>query len=178
MDLRDYKISGSFSRRIRTHGEVHITSTGDVSSSQVTCWVAIVDGKLRGTLHCHERAEFRVSGKVQGKVIAPEVVIGKKANVQFFRQLQVGAIDIRGTMAGEIQADTMVTIRSSGSLDGNVIARAINVEKGGTFTGQLVIGRQSLEQAELLPDFEEKAAPAKSKEVLPPGGLSSLPATS
>ncbi|MEO6871400.1 MAG: polymer-forming cytoskeletal protein [Chthoniobacterales bacterium] len=178
MDLRDYKISGSFSRRIRTHGEVHITSNGDVSSSKVTCWAAIVDGKLRGTLHCHEKAEFRTSGKVQGKVIAPEVVIGKKASVQFFRQLQVGSIEIRGAMTGEILADTIVTIRSTGSLDGNVIARSINVEKGGTFTGQLVIGRQSLEQAELLPDFEENGAPAEGKEALPPGGLSNLPATS
>jgi cytoskeletal protein CcmA (bactofilin family) len=178
MDLRDYKINGSFSRRVRTHGQVHITASGDVSSSQVTCMVAIIDGKLRGTLHCHERAEFRVSGKVQGKVIAAEVVIGKKASVQFFRQLQVGAIDIRGAMIGEILADTVVTIRSTGSLDGNVIARAINVEKGGTFTGQLVIGRPSLEQAELLPDFEGNATHPGGEELLPPGDFSSLPATS
>ncbi len=178
MDLRDYKINGSFSRLIRTHGEVHITPTGDLSSSQVTCRVAIIDGKLRGGLHCHERAEFRLIGKVQGKLVAPEVLIGKKANVQFFRQLQVGAIEIRGAMSGEILADTVVTIRSTGSLDGNVIARSINVEKGGTFTGQLVIGRQTLEQAELLPDFDEKGAPVKRSEPLPPGGLSSLPAAS
>lgn len=178
MDLRDYKINGSFSRLIRTHGEVHITSSGDLSSSQVTCRVAIVEGKMRGGLHCHERAEFRLHGKIQGKLVSPEVLIGKKANVQFFRQVQVGAIEIRGAMTGEILADRVVTIRSTGSLDGNVTARSINVEKGGTFTGQLVIGRQSLQQAELLPDFAEKGAPAKRPEPLPPGGLSSLPATS
>lgn len=178
MDLRDYKINGSFSRLIRTHGEVHVTPSGDLSSSQVTCRVAIIDGKLRGGLHCHERAEFRVAGKVQGKLVAPEVLIGKKANVHFFRQLQVGSIEIRGAMTGEILADTVVTIRSTGSLDGNVVARSINVEKGGTFTGQLVIGRQTLEQAELLPDFDEHGAPLQSKEALPPGGLSGLPATS
>ncbi|MGI8437514.1 MAG: bactofilin family protein [Chthoniobacterales bacterium] len=178
MDLRDYKINGSFSRLICTHGEVHVTPSGDLSSSQVTCRVAIIDGRLRGGLHCHERAEFRLPGKVQGKLIAPEVLIGKKANVQFFRQLQVGSIEIRGAMTGEILADTVVTIRSTGSLDGNVVARSINVEKGGTFTGQLAIGRQTLEQAELLPDFDEKGAPTKRPEALPPGGLSGLPATS
>ncbi len=178
MDLRDYKINGSFSRLIRTHGEVHVTSSGDLSSSQVTCRVAIIDGKLRGALQCYERAEFRASGKVQGKLVAREVVIGKKATVQFFRQLQVGSVEVRGTMTGEILAETLVTIRSTGSLDGNVVARSINVEKGGTFTGQLIIGRQSLEQAELLPDLDEKSAPAKSREALPPGGLSGLPATS
>ena len=178
MDLRDYKINGSFSRRICTYGEVHITSAGDLSSSQVTCRVAIIDGKLRGGLHCYEKAEFRTPGKVQGKLIAPEVLIGKKANVQFFRQLQVGSIEIRGAMTGEIVAETVVTIRSTGSLDGNVVARSINVEKGGTFTGQLVIGRQNLEQAELLPDFDEKGAPAASKELPQPGQPFGLPATS
>lgn len=178
MDLRDYKITGSFSRLIRTYGEVHITSAGDLSSSQVTCRAAIVDGKLRGGLHCHEKAEFRAPGRVQGKVIAPEVLIGKKANVQFFRQLQVGSIEIRGAMSGEILAAKVVTIRSSGSLDGNVVARSINVEKGGTFTGQLVIGRTTLEQAELLPDLDEKGASGKPREEPPPGHGVGLPATS
>ena len=60
--------------------------------------------------------------------------------MQFFRQLQVGSIEIRGNMTGEIVAETVVTIRSTGTLDGNVVARSINVEKGGTFSGQLVIG--------------------------------------
>lgn len=177
MDLRDYKINGSFSRLIRTHGAVHITSTGDLSSSQVTCRVATVDGKLRGALHCHERAEFRASSKIQGKLVAPQVLIGKKANVQFFRQLSVGSIEIRGAMTGEIVADTLVTIRSGGSLDGNVVARAINVDKGGTFTGQLVIGNQSLQQAELLPEFDEKS-PRKNKKLEPPGEAVGLPVTS
>lgn len=178
MDLRDYKINASFSRRICTYGEVHITSTGDLSSSQVSCRVAIIDGKLRGTLHCHERAEFRAHGKMQGKLIAPEVLIGKKAKVHFFRQLQVGSIEIRGVMTGEIVAEKVVTIRSTGSLDGNVVARSINVEKGGTFTGQLVIGRQTLEQAELLPAGNEKDVPAAGKELPPPGHPFPLPATS
>ncbi|MGI8432175.1 MAG: polymer-forming cytoskeletal protein [Chthoniobacterales bacterium] len=178
MDLRDYKINGSFSRLIRTHGEVHICSGGDLSSSQVTCRSAIVDGKLRGGLHCHERAEFRASSKIQGKLVAPYVLIGKKANVQFFRQLSVGSIEIRGTMTGEIVADTLVTIRGGGSLDGNVVARAINVDKGGTFTGQLAIGRQPLQQAELLPEFDEKSPRPKNKKLEPPGEAFGLPVTS
>ncbi len=179
MDLRDYKINGSFSRRICTYGEVHITSTGDLSSSQVTCRVAIIDGKLRSGLHCHEKAEFRTAGKVQGKLIAPEVLIGKKASVQFFRQVEVGSIEIRGAMTGDVLAETVVTIRRTGSLDGKVVARSINVEKGGTFSGQLVIGGPTLKQAELLPaSGGEKDAPAASQELHPPGQPFSVPATS
>ncbi len=62
-------------------------------------------------------------------------------------------------MSGEIVADGMVTIRKNGTLEGNVTAKSINVEKGGAFSGQLVIGKGNLQQAELLPG--EKAAGAK-----------------
>ncbi|MGI8889396.1 MAG: bactofilin family protein [Chthoniobacterales bacterium] len=160
MDLRDYKINTPFSRAIRTHGEVHVTSTGDLSSSSVVCRAAVIEGRLRGSLHCTGKVEFRTPAKVQGKLSAPEVIIGKKADVQFFRQLQVGTIEIRGKMSGEIVAETVVTIRNHGSLDGNVVARSINVEKGGTFNGQLIIGRRKWEQGELIPDEDGTADPA------------------
>jgi len=178
MDVRDYKINTAFSRAIRTHGQVHVTSAGDLSSSSVLCRSAIIDGKLRGSLQCSGKVEFRAPAKVQGKVSAPEVIIGKKADVQFFRRLQVGSIEIRGKMSGEIVAETVVTIRSTGSLDGNVVARSINVEKGGTFTGELVIGEKNLEQAELIPGVEDLTKPratAKSRRPPHPFGL---PATS
>jgi len=110
------------------------------------------------------------------KPVPSLVIIGKKADVQFFRQLQVGSIEIRGRMTGEILAETVVTIRNTGSLDGNVVARAINVEKGGTFSGQLVIGQKSYEQAELLSDFG--IPKPKPKVRPPPADPFGLPATS
>jgi cytoskeletal protein CcmA (bactofilin family) len=178
MDLRDYKITTAFSRSVRTHGDVYVTSAGDLSSSSVICRTAIIEGKLRGTLQCHERLEFRSSAKVQGKLITPLLLIGKKAKVEFFRQLQVGALEIRGRMSAEVVAETYVTIRKSGILEGNVVARSINVEKGGTFTGQLMIGPKGYEQGELLPDVEVSATkPGGKLSQLPPRPFG-LPATS
>ncbi len=178
MDLRDYKIDTAFSRSIRTHGEVHVTAAGDLSSSSVVCRSAIIEGKLRGTLKCAEKAEFRAPAKVQGKFSAGLVVIGKKADVQFFRQVRVGSIEIRGKMTGDVVAQTDVAIRSKGSLDGNVVARSINVEKGGTFCGQLVIGQKTLEQAELLADVESTKPSDSGKPRRPPEHPFGLPATS
>jgi cytoskeletal protein CcmA (bactofilin family) len=178
MDLRDYKINTVFSRAIRTHGEVYVTSSGDLNSSSVVCRSAVLEGKLRCSLHCTEKAEFRVPAKVRGQLIASHVLIGKKADVQFFRQLQVGSIEIRGRMSGEILAETVVMIRRAGSLDGNVVARSINVEKGGTFSGQLVIGQKTWEQAELLRDGEAKRPEADGKSRPPSSHPYGLPATS
>ncbi len=179
MDLRNYKINTAFSRAIRTHGEVHVTSSGDLSSSSVVCRSAIIEGKLRGSLQCIEKVEFRAPAKVQGKLTASEVLIGKKADVQFFRQLQVGSIEVRGKMSGEIVAETVVTIRGTGTLEGNVVARSINVEKGGTFSGQLVIGpKKTWEQGELISDVEATEPRATGKLRRPPPHPFGLPAPS
>jgi predicted RNA-binding Zn-ribbon protein involved in translation (DUF1610 family) len=47
IDLRDFKIAGSFGRSIQTQGDVIITSTGDVTSGRIGCGSAIVEGKMR-----------------------------------------------------------------------------------------------------------------------------------
>jgi cytoskeletal protein CcmA (bactofilin family) len=151
IDLSDYKIATSFSRSIRTRGEVHVTTKGDLSSSSVRCQRAIIEGRLRGNLDCAGAIVINTSGKIPGRLSASEIVIEKRSEVQFFRRVRVGNIEIRGRMSGEVVAAGMVTIRKNGVLEGNVIAKAINVEKGGTFSGQVVVGRGDLQQAELLP---------------------------
>ena len=151
IDLSDYKITTNFSRTIRTKGEVHVTTKGDLSSSSVRCRRALIEGRLRGNLDCAGTLVINASGKIPGKLSASELVVEKRSEVQFFRRVRVGNIEIRGRMLGEVVADGMVTIRKNGVLEGNIMAKAINVEKGGTFSGQVVVGRADLQQAELLP---------------------------
>jgi cytoskeletal protein CcmA (bactofilin family) len=151
LDLRDYKITTNFSRAIRTHGEVHVTARGDLSSSNVVCRSALIEGKLRGNLHCAGTVTINYSGKIPGRLTADHVLIERKSEVQFFRTLNVKSIEIRGQMTGQVMAETVVVIHRNASLDGDVTAKAISVEKGGMFSGQLVIGSSGLKQAELLP---------------------------
>ena len=176
IDLQDYKITTSFSRTIRTHGEVHLTAKGDLSSNTVICRTALIEGKLRGNLHCSGAATINFSGKIPGRLTASHVVVERKADVHFFRRLNVKSIEIRGRMTGEVIAEGVVVIHKTGCLDGDVTARAISVEKGGMFSGQLVIGKAELTQGELLP-ATAPGEPAKP----PPGSLvftPPLPATS
>jgi len=162
IDLRDYKISSGFSRTIRTRGDVHLMAKGDLSSSSVICGSALVEGRLRGNLHCDGTATINFSGKIPGRLTARHVVIERKASIHCFRRMRVSSIEIRGQMSGEIIAQTMVTIHKKGSLEGNVTAKAITVEKGGIFSGQLVIGQADLTQGELL--AERKPATANTAE--------------
>ncbi len=176
LDLRDYKVAQSFSRVIRTHGEVHVTSKGDLSSSNVTCRSALVEGKVRGDLHCAETVTFNYIGKVPGRIFANHVLIERKADVQFFRRVRVKSIEIRGHMVGDVVAETVVVIHRNASLDGSVTAKSISVEKGGMFTGQLVIGSSGLTQAELLPTAAAAPVAPQDEELLP-AVILPLPAT-
>ena len=176
IDLRDYKIATSFSRSIRTHGQIHLTAKGDLSSSNVTCRSALIEGKLRGNLLCLGTATINFIGKIPGRLTAEQVVVERKSVVQFFRRVRVKSIEIRGQVTGEIVAEAGVIIRGNGMLDGNVTAKSISVEKGGIFCGQLIIGSAGLTQAELLP--ETKPAVTAGPEEIPPAVVPHpLPAT-
>src|SRR5205085_3486292 len=150
----------SFSRSIKTQGEIHITPKGDLSSTAVTCRSAMIEGKMRGNMNGVGTATVNYVGKIPGRLIAHNIVIDRKSDVHFFRRIRVKSIEIRGRMTGEIVAEGTVVIHRNALLDGNVTARSISVEKGGIFSGQLIIGSSGLTQAELLPETTGSASAA------------------
>ena len=176
IDLRDYKITSGFSRSIRTRGDVHLTSKGDLASSSIVCRSALIEGRLRGNLHCDDTATINFSGKIPGRISARHVIVERKAHIHCFRRIRAGSIEIKGTMSGEILAQTIVTVHKKGSLEGDVTARAITVEKGGMFSGQLVIGQVSISQGELLED-QEPAVISIPESHFPETARRPLPAT-
>src|SRR5215212_4187326 len=168
IDLRDYKITTSFSRSIRTRGELHLTSKGDLSSTSVICKSALIEGKRRGNLQCEESATINYTGKIPGRLSANYVCVERKSDVQCFRRVRAASIDIKGKMSAEIIATGPVNIHKTGVLEGNVTAKSINIEKGGIFSGQLVIGQADLTQAELLPSAQSPtAAPTETGPAAP-----------
>ncbi len=176
IDLRDYKITTPFSRSIRTRGQIHLTPKGDLSSTSVTCHSAVVEGRLRGNLQCEESATINFVGKIPGRLTANYVSVERKADVQCYRRVTVGSIDIKGRMSGEIIATGAVNIHKTGVLDGNVTAKSLTIDQGGIFSGGLVIGQGDLKQAELIP--ESKPAADEGKEaVVPAATVQPLPAT-
>src|SRR5436853_5199565 len=87
IDLRDYKIATSFSRTIRTRGDVHLASKGDLSSTSVICNSAIIEGKLRGNLECEDSMTINLVGKIPGRIGAQHMIVEKKSDIQCFRRV-------------------------------------------------------------------------------------------
>jgi cytoskeletal protein CcmA (bactofilin family) len=175
IDLRDYKITTSFSRSIRTRGDVFLTNKGDLSSTSVICHSAIIEGKLRGNLQCDDTITINFVGKIPGRLTAKHVTVERKSEIQCFRRVTVESIEIKGRMSAEIIATGAVTIAKTGTLEGNVTAKSLAIEKGGLFSGQLAIGRAGLTQGELLPGETPISVREASSDV--PIAAHPLPAT-
>ncbi|HZJ13764.1 MAG TPA: polymer-forming cytoskeletal protein [Chthoniobacteraceae bacterium] len=150
IDLRDFKIAGPFGRTIQTQGEVVITSKGDASSTRIVCREALVEGQVRGTLTSTGAVRVKMRGKMLGSIEAHQLIIEKRADVEFIRPLKVNSMEVNGKVSARVVCESHVTINKNGYLEGTVFAKAINVERGGVFSGELFIGSQEMEQAELL----------------------------
>ena len=165
IDVQDYRIVGNFSRAIRTRGHVTVTHKGDLSSSQIICQSAEIQGSMRGSLVCHGAVRVRMKGKITGSIQARSVHIDKKCEVEFVRPIRAERVEIEGTIAARIIASGTVTIQRTGRFTGALFGRGFKVDKGGEFFGELSIGNVELKQGELL-ELPKPPPAAKEK----PGG--------
>ncbi len=150
MDLRDFKITGNFSRAVQTHGTVAVGKSGDVTSSKILCGSAFILGKVHGNLQCTGETRVKTTGRLTGAIESQTLVVEKRSDVEFVRPLRVSSLEIHGKVSARVYADT-VSITKTGELEGSVHAKSIKIEKGGIFHGDLFIGKGELEQSELLP---------------------------
>lgn len=150
LELKDFKIATAYSRNITTQGAVFIAPKGEVSSTKVACGEATIQGKLHGNLICTGTVRVKVKGRLSAGIDAQHVIIEKGCSVEFVRSIKAHSVEIHGKVSARVMSDA-VSIGKTGSLDGTIYAKAIAVEKGGIFHGELYIGKQELEQPELLP---------------------------
>jgi cytoskeletal protein CcmA (bactofilin family)/predicted RNA-binding Zn-ribbon protein involved in translation (DUF1610 family) len=144
MDLRDFKITSPFGRSIQTAGEVHIAPRGDVTSTRLMCGSALIEGSLRGCIVCTGVARLRIKSRLSGMLQADHLVVDKGADMEFARLVRTKLFEVKGKVAARVVADK-VLIAKGGWLEGTVYARAITVEKGGVFSGDLNIGQETFD---------------------------------
>lgn len=150
IDIQDYRIVGSFSRSIRTRGNVIVTGRGDLSSNRVICDSADIQGAMRGSLICNGKVRIKIKGKLTGSIQAKSVYIDKKCEAEFVRPIRAESVEIEGTISARIISTGTVIIQKTGRFTGALFGRGFTVEKGGEFFGELSIGNVELKQGELL----------------------------
>lgn len=87
--------------------------------------------------------QFRVEGKVTGKVVSESgmLVIGESGQLE--AQVDVGICVIHGTLHGNLMAKSKVEIRKTGRVYGDLITPVLLVEEGAVFNGAVKMGQES-----------------------------------
>ena len=155
LDLTDFKIKTAYSRSIETQGMVHITSKGDVTSATIACGEAYVYGKLRGNLMCSGETHLKLKGKFNGSLDVNKLIIERRSDIEALRPIKARSVEVAGKISGRFQVNGTLTITKKGWLEGSVVAKGINIEKGGVFFGDLTIGHGEMAQPDLIPEEEE-----------------------
>ena len=140
IDLQDYKISGIYTRSIRTGGRLIVTNKGDLIGRRTFCGSAEIQGSVRGNLICTGAVRIRLKGKLSASIEAKTVYIEKKCVAEIVHPIRAELVEIEGAISGQIIATRKVVIHKTGRLTGTVSALGFSVEKGGCFFGELSIG--------------------------------------
>lgn len=150
IDLTDIKIKSVSSRRIETQGNIHVTAKGEITSPRVICADAFVEGIIRGNLLSSGETRLRFKGKFPGGLDVNQLVVEKRSDVEMVRPIKARAVEISGRVTANLEIDGTVTVTRRGWLEGDVVARALNVEKGGHFKGKFcfIPGKASAPQAD------------------------------
>ncbi len=88
----------------------------------------VVHGKLSG------KSDLRIDGNFEGEIdVDGAISVGPESSVS--ATLRVGSLEVEGEVRGDVSASGAVTVRSGGRLIGDVTARQIGIDDGGSLQG-------------------------------------------
>ncbi len=146
VDLADYRITQTMSRRFRTHGRLVIEEKGYVFDSEALVGEAVVKGRFVGKLVAEGTLEINSSANIKGSFTAGRLLIPAGHHFQWPDPLPVEAADISGELAATLKASGTVWLRASSRFFGSVQARNLVVELGAVFVGSAQIGDRLLQE--------------------------------
>lgn len=95
--------------------------------------------EIKGTLRFE--GSVRIDGKFVGKVISPAtLIVGPDAVVD--GEVEVGEIEIHGTLRGQVKAAQKATIHATGQVDADIDTRSLVIEPGACFNGRCEMHRK------------------------------------
>ncbi|HMO17990.1 MAG TPA: polymer-forming cytoskeletal protein [Oligoflexia bacterium] len=76
----------------------------------------------------------KIDGSLKGEVRSTSaLIVGPDAHVN--ARIKVGTLIVLGSVQGEVEAEDLIEVRSTGLLDGDLVTRRFAVEEGGIFNG-------------------------------------------
>ena len=105
-------------------------STVDNSNSSLMIGEGVT---ITGTIKANSKVT--IQGTVDGDIECNSIVISKSGNVK--GKIKTDTITVEGKAEGEINADDVLNIKSTGHVSGKVFYGEIQIEEGGKISGEI-----------------------------------------
>lgn len=141
LDLKDYIITSAVSKNFKTKGTFVIEPRGYVFNTEALVGDAVIKGRFLGKLTAERSLTIYSTAEIKGSFQTARLVIPAENHFRWPAPLRVGAAEIAGELANDLQAKGTVVIRAGARLFGDVQAADLVVEAGAVVVGNLRIGR-------------------------------------
>ena len=106
------------------------TSTVDNSNSSLMIGEGVT---ITGTIKANSKVT--IQGTVDGDIECNSITISKSGNVK--GKIKTDTITVEGKAEGEVNADDVLNIKSTGHVSGKVFYGEIQIEEGGKISGEI-----------------------------------------
>lgn len=111
-------------------------------------WLGFVGDVLKFTGEVTFKSALRIDGNFCGEVKSEGGTLIVSSGAQITKAtIDVGVAKINGTVEGDINASGEVTLGQSSSVTGNILTRALIVEKGALFNGSCRLNKEQAEES-------------------------------
>ena len=115
-------------------------------------WLGFVGDVLKFTGEVTFKSTLRIDGNFCGQVKSEGGTLIVSSGAQITKAtIDVGVARINGTVEGDINATEEVTLGNCSSVTGNILTRALVVEKGALFNGSCRLNKDQAEEVEAKP---------------------------
>ena len=139
ISLADYHIRQPTDRVIRTRGNVVIHRKGSLVGAELACRDLLVMGTISTKIDCSGEARFRNSALLRGNLYCQSLVVERGTIVEFPDGVFTEYAHIEGIVRGDLTCAGRVEVFGSGLIEGDVKARDLDLQGGGSFTGEMEI---------------------------------------
>ncbi len=133
LSMKDETITGGFHEECVTAGKVTLTRSAIVDGGKITANDILLEGIIKsGQVRAHKMLTLAKGAELPEDLLdARSLKIGPEASFDFERTLELHDVEVCGELKARIKATGTVTVRASGHLLGQLMAKHLIVEEGG-----------------------------------------------
>ncbi len=158
MSYRDVEISTHSTREVRTNGRLVVTRKGFLNSTRVQCASAQIDGRISGRVECSGLLRLGGLDQCKAQIHTVSLLVDRGANIQLAYTAMISDGVIRGRVVGDIVCTGSLRIAKHGILLGEVETRALTVDRGGIYSGDVRVGSHADTEARVQLDESQRSS--------------------